>query len=187
MSTISKEPTPATAPKSDTAQKTPIRAGVFTHVADADKAVHGLQAAGFTDKEITVVCSNEARESHFRQFEHQDPAGAHTPNAALTGGAIGAVLGGIAGLSGIVATGGLGLVATGFILAAGAGQTGTFVGAMMTRGIERSLADFYDQSVVHGDLLVAVEAHGPGREEKLRMAECILRDAGAKAAPLPAG
>src|SRR5688500_2435323 len=73
----------------DSAAK-PVRVGVFSTVAATERAVQGLLAAGFTKEEITVICSDEAKERHFRVFEHQDPAGAHTPAAAATGGAIGA-------------------------------------------------------------------------------------------------
>ena len=181
MSTIHHE-SPAAPPKD-----LPVRAGVFVTVAETEKAVRGLLDAGFTKKEITVICSNEAAESHFQEFEHQDPAGAHTSNAALAGGTIGMLLGGLAGVSGIVATGGLGLLATGAIVGVAGASTGTFVGAMMTRGFEKSLADFYDQAVVHGNLLVGVEAHGPGLREKLMLAERILENAGAQPAVLPKG
>ena len=72
-------------------QETPLRFGVFSMVEEADQAVAGLLAAGFTKDQITVICSDETRERHFKQFEHQQPAGEHTPAAIATGGTIGGV------------------------------------------------------------------------------------------------
>ena len=46
--------------------------GIFSDVASADKAVHGLLAAGFTAEEVTVLCSDREKENHFREYEHQD-------------------------------------------------------------------------------------------------------------------
>src|SRR5471032_3139004 len=74
----------------------PIRVGIFDSLRDADQAVAELLAAGFTKEQITVICSEEAVQRHFQQFEHQDPAGTNTPAAALAGSAIGAALGGLA-------------------------------------------------------------------------------------------
>ena len=67
-----------------------VRAGSFSALESADRAVSGLLGAGFTKEEITVVCSDEAWEQHFRQFEHQDRAGAHAEGAVTAGASIGA-------------------------------------------------------------------------------------------------
>jgi len=69
----------------------------------------------------------------------------------------------------------------------GGALAGSFAGAMMTRGFEKSAADFYDQAVQSGQLLVAVEVHGPDSEPKLAEAERILHEAGAVPVPLPEG
>src|SRR5687768_13510665 len=88
----------------------PIRVGVFNTIAAADEAVDHLLAAGFTRDEISVLCSDPAKEAHFRGLKTPEPAGSHTFPAAATGGAIGAALGGLTALTGIVATGGIGLL-----------------------------------------------------------------------------
>lgn len=163
----------------------PLRIGVFDSVGAVDDAVNHLLDAGFGVDQITVVCSDKAREKHFAAFEHQKISGAHTGGAVAAGGVVGGILGGLTALTGIFATGGLGLLATGAILAAGGGVTGTFVGAMLTRGVERELADYYDQAVVHGKFLVAAEARGPGSAEQLALASRILENAGAEPAALP--
>ncbi len=44
----------------------PIRVGAFATEEEAAAAVRMLIAAGFTRAEITVICSDEDAESHFR-------------------------------------------------------------------------------------------------------------------------
>jgi len=96
---------------------TPVRVGVFSDVAEAELAVSRLLSAGFTKEQITVICSDETRQRHFRQFEHQHPAGEHTPAAATGGSAIGAVLAGATAVAATLVTGGGALIFTGPIAA----------------------------------------------------------------------
>jgi hypothetical protein len=163
----------------------PIRAGVFQSVPAADAAVGRLQAAGFTAEEISVVCSDAAIEAHFGPFEHQQPAGAHAASAALVGGAIGALAGGLSAAVASVASGGLGLLVFGGLAAWAGGVVGGLAGAMMTRGVERELANYYDQSVQAGKILVAVDL-GP-QADSARLASQILAAAGAEPVPLSEG
>ncbi len=156
-----------------------LEVGVFGSVEDARNAVHRLLAAGFSKKQITVLCSDDAKERNFREFEHQDPAGKHTPAAAIAGGTIGAVLGGLTVVASAVVTGSLALWAAGPITAWAGGVAGGLVGAMMTRGIEKELADFYQQAVVDGQILVAAEDHGPDHAQRLADAAKILAESGA--------
>jgi hypothetical protein len=169
----------------------PIRAGVFSDIAAADLAVQTLLQAGFTRDRITVICSDQAIEQHFAVFEHQDPAGSHTAAAAAVGGTIGAVLGGLTVAIGAAATGGVAILATAGAAAWTGGVFGGLVGAMMTRGVERELADFYDQAVTKGKILVAADAAPDAAFEiqlqQLAAAEKILRDTGAQPVPLPEG
>jgi outer membrane lipoprotein SlyB len=156
-----------------------LEVGVFGSVEDARKAVHGLLAAAFSKDQITVLCSDEAKERNFREFEHQDPAGKHTPTVAIAGGTIGAVLGGLTVVASAVATGTLALWAAGPITAWAGGVAGGLVGAMMTRGVEKELADFYQQAVVAGQILVAAEDRSPDQAQRLAEAAKILAASGA--------
>jgi hypothetical protein len=158
----------------------PIRVGVFSTVREADHAVHGLLNLGYTSDQITVVCSEEWKAAHFREYHHEDPAGAHTGKAAAVGGAIGAVLGGMTAVIGTVATGGIGLLAAGGASAWAGGIVGGLIGAMMTRGVERELADYYDQAVVRGKILVAAEDRNPAGQARLQQAALVLEEAGAE-------
>jgi len=147
----------------DTTQR-PLRAVVLDTVPQADAAVAELLAAGFTVDQINVVCSEAAIQRHYAPFEHQDPAGSLTPKAALTGGAIGAALGGLATVAGAITTGGVSLLVAGGLALWTGGVVGSLVGAMMTRGVEKELANFYDQALTEGKILVAVEVNDPARD-----------------------
>src|SRR5262245_61345319 len=76
----------------------PIRVGIFDGIEQAHRAIDGLLRAGFTKKHITVVCSDPIKKQHFSEFEHQRPAGTMAPIAVITGGGVGAILGGLAAL-----------------------------------------------------------------------------------------
>jgi len=158
----------------------PFRVGIFATVEQADRAVDGLLKAGFTKDHITVVCSDKTKEDHFRGFEHQKPAGTTTPLAAATGSAIGALMGGLASVATIAATGGLGIIIAGPLFAGTGAIVGGLVGAMTTRGVERELADYYDQAVTKGKILVAAEDHTENHARNLGRAEQILAEAGAE-------
>jgi hypothetical protein len=162
----------------------PVRAGVFRDATSARLAVNNLLAAGFTRDEITVICSDEAKEQHFKEFEHQKPAGTNTPMAMAVGSSIAAGLGGITVAAGLAA-GGLPLVIVGGAALMTGGVVGSFLGAMLTRGTEKEASDYYDQAVLEGKLLVAVECHTEDAERRLARAEQILDQAGSEAEPLP--
>src|ERR1700752_4318129 len=134
----------------------PIRVGIFATVPAAERAVQDLLAAGFPSEQTTVVCSDPQKERNFEQFHHQDPAGTTTPAKAIAGGAIGAALGGLTVLAGAAVTGGTALLAAGGAVAWTGGVLGGLIGAMMSRGVEKELANFYDQEVQRGQILVAV-------------------------------
>jgi hypothetical protein len=165
----------------------PMRVGTFATVPAAETAVDALLAAGFTTEQITVVCSDPQKERTFEQFQHQDPAGTTTPAKAVAGGTIGAALGGLTVLAGAAATGGTALLAAGGAAAWTGGVLGGLIGAMMSRGVEKELANYYDQSVQRGKLLVAVEANEKNRPRRLAEAEEILARAGAEPLPLLEG
>ena len=168
-------------------QTPPLEVGIFDSIDDARRAVQELLAAGFSREQITVVCSDETKERYFREFEHQHPAGTFAPAATITGGTIGALVGGLAVVASAVATGSLALWAAGPISAWAGGVAGGLVGAMMTRGVEKELANFYQQSVVSGQILVAAEDHGPNSSQMLVKAAKILAGSGAQPLPMQEG
>jgi hypothetical protein len=168
-------------------QNPALEVGVFDSVEAARRAVLGLLAAGFSKEHITVVCSDETKERHFREFEHQDPAGTFTPGATIAGATIGALLGGLTVAASAIATGGLTLWVAGAMTMWFSGVAGGLVGAMMTRGVEKELANFYQQAVVSGRILVAAEDQSAGGPQMLAKAAKVLTDAGAEPLPMLEG
>ena len=114
-----------------------VRAGIFATVEEADRAVERLLASGFTEAQITVICSDETKESHFLRFEHQDQAGAHTSSAVAAGVSIGAAVGGLTGMAVGAASGTVPLAIAGAAGLSAGSALGGFVGAMLTRGTEK--------------------------------------------------
>lgn len=165
----------------------PIRVGIFSSIDEADHAVAGLLDAGFTAEEITVVCSDRAIEDRYVRFEHQSPAGSHTVAGVTIGGAIGAALGGLTTIAGLATSGGVGLLVAGAFGTWMGGVVGGFIGAMTTRGVEKELANFYDQEVTRGKILVAAEDHTEAQRQRLAVATRILADAGAEPMALAEG
>ncbi len=170
----------------DVKSQRPIRVGLFGSLTEADAVVNELLAAGFTRDKITVVCSEDAVKRHFASFEHQDPAGTYTSTAAVTGGIFGATLGGLAAIAGL-ATGGVALLFAGGLALWTGGVVGGLVGAMMTRGVEKELADFYSQAVTEGKILVAAEQEDPARHAMLDQADVIFARHGVHPVELPEG
>jgi hypothetical protein len=170
----------------DVKSERPIRVGIFSSLAEVDAVVSELLAAGFAKENITVVCSEEAVKKHFAQFEHQDPAGTYTPAAIVTGGIFGATLGGLATIAGL-ATGGVTLLMAGGLAIWTGGVVGGLVGAMMTRGVEKELANFYNQAVTNGKILVAAEQEDISHHAMLEKADAIFARHGVHPVELPEG
>jgi hypothetical protein len=167
------------------ATKSPMEVGVFEDYQAAERAVANLVEAGFDRTSISVVCPT-CSVRDFPDVEHVKPAGSHTPVAAATGGVIGSMLGGLV-IAGIAASGGTALLVAGPLFASAAavgGVTGAFLGAMATRGLEPEIANFYDQALEKGQILVAVDIEaGPGRARAVQ----ALHEAGAQPIALPRG
>jgi hypothetical protein len=161
--------------------------GIFATVDEAEAVVRHLFDAGFATEQITVICSDENKERYFRPFEHQEPAGTFAPQAVLAGGAIGALLGGIPVIGAAVVTGSIVLWVAGPAIASALGVAGGLVGAMSTRGVEKEIANFYQQAVLDGLILVAVEAKGADRKERLEQAAKVFAAAGTRPVALPEG
>lgn len=168
-------------------QDKPVRTGLFGTVAGADQAVRGLLEAGFHRDQISVVSSDQHRKALLSDVPSRAPAGERAPQAALTGGAVGATLGGLIFAATAVATGGVGLLIAGPMFMAGGAVAGGLTGAMVSRGFEREITNYYDQAVQRGKILVAVEDHGTEGQSRLAEAERIFAAAGAEPVALPEG
>jgi hypothetical protein len=163
----------------------PVRAGVFASLDKAEKAVQNLLAAGFTKQQVWVICSDEAKQHHFKDFEAPHPSPGDAANSGLEGSVFGALIGGAIGVLMTASTTlPVLVIAPGMLSGALAGG---LLGMMSTRGEEKEIADFYDRAVSRGMLLVAVEYHGDDPEAMLPRAEHALSEAGAEPLPMVEG
>ncbi len=153
----------------------PFRVGTFDTVAQAERAVRSLLAAGFTRDQLAVICSDKSREQFFDNLPVPEGAGPST--GALVGvGAIGATVGGALLAVTALVTGGTALLAAGTVLVL---TGGVLTGAVAADHFAHlALTDYYDQVVEHGKILVAVEIVGEESAPWLAEAERILAAAG---------
>ncbi len=167
--------------------KRPLRVGVFDDLPTARNAVLELLAEGFSPRHVSVVSSDESVMKSFPMLMREEPAGTNTTGAAVAGGSVGLAIGAAVGAGLVAATGGLPLLILGGLTAGAGGVVGSLMGAMMTRGVEREAADFYDQAVVEGRILVVAEDVEDDAGPPLARAERILANNGAQPLPLAEG
>ena len=164
-----------------------LQVAVFDRLSRAEGAVARLVAAGVAQDRISVVCSDCAP-SVAGAIETVDTRDEQPTRTVVTGGAIGTVLGGLAAGVGVAATGGTGLLVAGPLLTGataggvGGGRGEGFLGAMTRRGVKPEIADYYEQALRDGQVLVAVEPPEPGSAQpSLHAVETLLAEAGGRA------
>jgi len=166
----------------------PLRVAVFENPRDAARALDRLHESGFGAKDLTIFCSDDACRRHFGLGDVEPPSGARTPSWARRGGILGSLLAGIGVVAGIVTAGGTLVFAAGALVPVliGGGVAGSFAGAMASRGVEKEAADYFDQAVEAGDVLVAVQTSDDD-PDRLALAGRTLAAAGARPIPLREG
>lgn len=153
-----------------------FRAGTFSSLQSADQAVARLLAAGFPKEQISVVCTDEVKERHFRQLGYQRPPDSEAPNGAVAGASVGATVGGLAAIAMGAATGAVPLIIAGAAGISGGSVMGGFLGAIIKGEGENEVVAFYDQKLRSGRILVVAEDHSPQAESKLEQAAAILTE-----------
>ena len=154
-------------------------AGFFSELADADRAIAGLLAAGFTREEIGVVCPENFK-SHFPpEIWRAKPASTYAPATIASGGAIGAALGGLALAATTVVTGGASLLPGALVLVGGGAIAGSLSNLIVSDGYHQGLDEYYAQAVDLGKIAVGVQLNGRNIPERLTKAAGILAAAGA--------
>lgn len=140
---------------------------VYDRYEQAQQAVSGLEAAGITSSDISLLANKYVSEKY---------ADVDDASEAATGAGIGAVVGGTAGLLaglGLLAIPGLGpVVAAGWLAstalgALAGGATGGIVGALMDAGVSEEHAHVYSEVVRRGGTLLSVRTDD-SRVEKVQ-------------------
>src|SRR6202047_969452 len=151
--------------------------GIYANYASVENGVDGLKAAGFSNRDISVLFPQSAGS---KDFAHEK--GTKAPEGATAGAGTGVVLGGAMGwLMGVgaLAIPGLGpFIAAGPIMAtlAGAGvggAVGGVAGALVGMGIPEYEAKRYEGRVKDGGILISV--HSDNSDETKRAKEILER------------
>jgi hypothetical protein len=155
------------------------RAGAFDTVAQADRAIRRLLAAGFSKDQLAVICPAKFKDHFLPAAPQAEAPNADPASAIAMGGALGATLGGLA-LAATVFTGGVaGVMAAGVLIGGGA-IAGGFSNLIVSNGYEQEADDHCKQAIERGQIVVGVEVLGEDGAGRLAEAQRILDDAGAK-------
>jgi hypothetical protein len=160
---------------------------LYDTYAAAQQAVEGLEAAGISHSDISIVANNS--DNWYGGKKDRDGDGVDDrAEAAGAGAGIGAGLGGAAGLLaglGLLAIPGLGpVVAAGWLAATAVGAaagalTGGIVGALTEAGVSKEDAPLYAEGVRRGGTLVSAKVPDADRarfDAILNRASVNLRD-----------
>ena len=144
--------------------------GVFESVPQAEQAIHILDRAGFAQNHVSLVTRHiDPTSDVAKELNYGDDS--------LRDAAIGATLGGIAGIIGDAAlfliVGASAIVIAGPLVAATGMVVGAFLGAMEGWGVHKSHIEKYEQLVHEGKVLVVVD----GGPKELAEADRMLRQA----------
>jgi len=153
--------------------------GIYPSYANVESGVDGLKAAGFSNRDISVLFPESAGS---KDFAHEK--GTKAPEGATAGAGTGVVLGGTLGWLlgvGALAIPGLGpFIAAGPIMAALAGAGGTVggvAGALIGMGIPEYKAKRYEGRVKDGGILLSVHSDN---SDWTKRAKLILEATGAQ-------
>ena len=167
-----------------TSSEKPHRVGFFDSVAQADRAVRDLLAAGFTKDQLAVICPEQCSPQFAPGVPRAEMPGSHPARDIAEGGAVGVAIGGITLAAAAVATGGVGLLPAIPVLLGGGAIAGGFSSYILADGYGKGIGEYYEDAVHTGKIVVGVELDTTESDPKLATAERILRDAGG-IAPTP--
>lgn len=159
--------------------KETVVTGIFSHQIDAAQAIHGLEARGFDESEISLLMSDGLGAEFALEERSKMPEGAAA--GAVSGGVLGALVAGLTA-AGTISTGGAGLLIAGPLVAALAGAgagggAGGLIGALIGAGISEYEATTFAEELDDGKILVAVRCSDSARED---VAERVLEASGAE-------
>lgn len=160
--------------------------GLFSTRQDAEAAMYRLRDAGFNMDRISVVAQNpnaieELPASGSLSSTKREQTGRAVEVGAVSGAAVGGLIGLSGGLSALAIPGigpaaGVGIVLADMLFGGAVGTLGGgLIGALTTWGIPDSRARYYyDRVYTHKEYLVLVE----GSDQDIRDAEAVLRNYG---------
>lgn len=163
-----------------------IVSAIFDDAESAEEAWREAREIGLEDRSLTVVLSEQARDTYFPRERVDVEKERKTLEGTGVGGAVGLTVGAIAGaiaaIGTTVAVPGLGLVVAGplagALAGAGAGgAAGSMVGALAGAGMSEERATLYRTAVEEGGIVLVAHPRDPEVADRLEEA---WRDAGGK-------
>jgi hypothetical protein len=155
--------------------------GIYATAPQAERAVDALMSAGFTSPDISVLLP-DTQSTHAFAHHKDTKAPEGTAVGVTAGGAIGGVLGVLAGIGALAIPGVGPLIAAGPIMAGLAGlgvggAVGGLVGALMGLGIPEYEAKRYEGRVKGGGTLLSVHCD---TSDEISRAKSILKGTSAE-------
>jgi hypothetical protein len=166
-----------------TMSERPCRLGFFSSEEQAGQAVQDLLAAGFTKKELAVICPANRRKGVAFSMPLGKPPGSHRAEALAEGGAIGAAIGSIVLAATAIAAGGAGVLPAVPVLVGGGAIAGGFSSLVFSGGYGKGVGEYYLDAIHQGNIVVGVEVEGDESDALIAQAERILIDDGAVLPP----
>lgn len=144
----------------------PLYTGTFRDRDALDQTVSGLRERGYTDDDLHVIMSDDARKKYYDrdvdtvEIDEGSKAMEGAGTGAAIGGTTGGIIGALAGIGGAVILPGIGAVAgpiAGALAGAGAGgAAGSLLGALVGAGIPEDRAKVYESDVKEGGMVLGV-------------------------------
>jgi hypothetical protein len=151
----------------------PVSVAFFDTVTDADCAVNGLQEAGFSKNQLSIIAPEKFKE-HFRaEAPLAQRPGSHAGKDLAEGAGLGMVVGGITLAVAALATGGVGLLPAIPVLIGGGALAGGFSGYILGDGYGKGVGEFYEEAVHLGKIAVGIDLSGES-PQRIAEAERIL-------------
>lgn len=147
-----------------------IVSGIFRDSDDAETAYRETRDHGYSQDDITVLMSEQARDEFFPSEDVVVERERKTLEGTGAGGAIGAAIGALAGaiaaIGSTILVPGLGLVVAGPLAAAIAGAgaggvAGGLIGALVGTGMSEEKATVYRTAIEEGGIVMTVTPHSP--------------------------
>ena len=157
----------------DRTDNRPLLTGTYRDDASFNRAYSTLRDRGYTDDDIHVVMSDDAKERYNRnvskvEIDEGSKAMEGAGAGAAIGGTTGGVIGALAGIGGAVILPGIGAVAgplAGALAGAGAGgAAGSLLGALVGAGIPEDQAKVYQDDVKDGGIMMGVHPRDDDRD-----------------------
>jgi hypothetical protein len=152
--------------------------GVFTDYSAAERAYQHLKETGYTEDQISILMSDEARTQYFEAPHlHLHIVGDSIKEGPGLGGVIGAgtggILGAMAGAAVSFALPGVGLVAAGPIAAMLAGGgfgalAGSVLGTLFGLSLSEEEAHSYEEKIRQGNILIGINPHSEEDARNIR-------------------